>query len=306
MMRSVAATLTLLCLLVAGASEAQVSENPMGLHLGIVRLDLYSVYESNIDHEVIPTQDYGLKAGGLFRLQSQPRDPLAWIEYRGLIQAYANTDAWDRISHRFRAGLGGEPARNLELGVYGELSTRTANEDRQLVNQFTVSPSIALHGPRGLRLQLYGAYRVRDFIEATDLDEIIRYVGIEGRTRFWRTVRFEAGYRYEKAESQFSPDSYTRHRIEGKLEQYIGRWDRLRIAVQYRLREYPYDIVDLAEGEVSREDRRWIPGVRWTHRLLGGQQIQLDYQYQTRTSNDLDKEYEAHRLTLAFRWPFFR
>ena len=305
-MRVVTGILMLAGLLVAGASEAQVSENPVGLHLGIVRLDLYSVYESNIDHEVIPIEDFGLKAGGLVRLQSQPRNALAWLEYRGLIQAYANTDAWDRISHRFRAGLGGEPVKDLDLGVFGELNTRTANEDRRLVNQFTVSPSATLSGPRGLRIRVYGAYRVRDFINVPDLDERIRFAGVEGRTRLWESGRFEAGYRYEKAESQFPPESYTRHRIEGELEQYIGRWDRLRIAVQYRLREFPHDIVYLDEGEVSREDRRWIPGVRWTHRLIRGQQIQLDYQYQTRTSNDLDKEYQAHRLTLAFRWPFFR
>lgn len=301
-----AVAIILLGLLMAGTVGAQVSENPFGFHVGLVRLDLYSVYESNIDREVIPTEDYGLKAGGLFRVQSQPRDPLAYLEYRGIFQAYANTDDWDRISHRFRAGMGGEPVKNLELGIYGDLNTRTANEDQQLVNQFTVSPSIALFGPRSLGAQVYGAYRVRDFINVAGEDEIIRYVGVEGQTRLWMSARLTAGYRYEEADSQLPSESYFRRRVEGELEQYIGRWDRLRLSIQYRVREYPHDIVDSDAGEVSREDRRWIPGVRWTHRLIGGQQIQLDYQYQSRTSNDPDKEYEAHRLTLAFRWPFFR
>ena len=306
MRRVTALLLGLITMLVAGASEAQVSENPMGLHIGLVRLDLYSVYESNIDHEVVPTEDYGLKAGGLFRLQSQPRDPLGYLEYRGIISAYANTDNWDRISHRIRGGIGGEPVKDLQLGVYGDLNTRTANEDQRLVNQFTVSPSIAVFGPRSLGLEVYAAYRVRDFINVAGEDEIIRYVGIEGQTRFWKSARFTAGFRYEEAESQLPSESYTRRRIEGKLEQYVGRWDRLRIGVQYRLREYPFDFVDVGGGEVAREDKRWIPGARWTHRLIRGQQIELDYQFQIRTSNDPDKEYEAHRLTLAFRWPFFR
>jgi hypothetical protein len=301
-----AAVITVLGLLMASVAGAQVSENPFGFHVGLVRLDLYSVYESNIDREVVPTEDYGLKAGGLFRIQSQPRDPLAYLEYRGLLQAYANTDNWDRISHRFRASMGGEPVENLELGVYGDLNTRTANEDQQLVNQFTVSPSIALFGPRSLGIQVYGAYRVRDFINVAGEDEIIRYVGVEGQTRLWMSARFTAGYRYEEADSQLPSESYFRRRIEAKLEQYIGRWDRLRVSVQYRVREYPHDLVDSGTGEVSREDRRWIPGARWTHRLIGGQQIELDYLYQDRSSNDPDKEYEAHRITLAFRWPFFR
>lgn len=293
-------------LLLAVPSAAQDQENSWGFHLGLVRLDLLSVYESNIDREVTPTDDYGLKAGGLLRVQSQTRDPLAYLEYRGLMQTYANTNNWDRISHRFRVGMGGEPVKDLELGIHGDLNTRTANADQRLVNQFTVLPSVAFPGPGHLGLQVYAAYRVRNYINVTGEDEIIRYVGAEGQTRLWMSARFTAEVRYEEADSQSPSEDYIRRRVEGKLEQHIGRRDRLRMSVQYRVREYPHDKVTTPEGEVGRVDHRWIPGVRWTHRLVGGRQIELDYQFQGRTSNNPDKEYEAHRITLAFRWPLFR
>jgi hypothetical protein len=307
--RMLTATLGVLVLVAAGkavASETDSAANRFGLHLGTVRLGLSSVYDSNINHEFVPQEDYGLELGVLFRIQSQPRRPLLRLEYRGGVQSYANTDRWDRIRHRVRLGIGGRLGKGVNLATSGELSTRTSSEDRELVNQITVSPDLRIRGDRSRRLRLYGAYRFKKFTETEGLDETIWYAGAKVRSRLWASGRLEVGYRYEDAESDTPSESYVRHRISADLEQALGRQDRLELGLQYRRRHYPEDFVDDIGDDVSREDERWVPSIRWTHRLAQGRELQLEYEYQTRSSNDPDKGFEAHRVELFVRWPLIR
>jgi hypothetical protein len=287
------------------AAAAGPSEDDFRFRFDLVRLDLASIYHSNIDHDVPGQEDYGVEIGAYVRLQSHERRPALWLQYRGAVQTYAVTDDWDRLKHRIETGLGLNFSRPARFELTGELNTRTSTEDREIVNQFTVSPELFLVGEGYKRLRPYGAFRYKDFTEAIGRDETIWYAGVRGRTGLWPSAWIELGYRYEDAESQAPEESYLRHRLSLEIGQVFGRWDRLSAGLQYRIRNYPEDFVDDAD-QVARRDKRWIPAVRWTHRLRRGQQLLLDYEFQTRSSNDPDKIYDAHRISLALRWPFIR
>jgi hypothetical protein len=303
-----AAVLALVFLGGTGTANAASGDEKsgFGLHLGLLRLDASSIYDSNIDHEVVPREDYGMEVGGEIRLQSQRRNPLIRLDYRGGVERYANSHRWDRVKHRARATLGGEPADGLDLETYGELNTRTASEDRELVNQYTVSPGISLSGGGSRRVRVNGAFRWKQYVDDPGRDESIWYAGTEARTGLWRGGSVEARYRYETADSEDPQQSYIRHRIEGRLDQELGGRNRIRLGLERRIRRYSGDLVDLNGYEVLREDRRWTPFLRFTHYLGAGQQIVLDYEYQNRESNDPDKEFQAQRVSLALRWPLLR
>lgn len=276
-----------------------------GLHLGSLRLDASSIFESNIDHEVVSREDYGMDVGGRIRVQSHRRRPLLRLEYRGGVESYANSNRWDRVAHRMRGTLESTLTRGLSAEVYGEFNRRTSSEDRELVNQRTVSPELTLSGSGSRRLRVYGAFRSRRYVDTPDRDENIWYAGLSARKEIWEDADLEAGYRYESCDSQDPEESYIRHRVELELEQEIGRTS-IRAGVQYRTREYSGDMVDSGGTPVPREDTRWIPSLRVTHDLRRGPQLYLDYEYQTRNSNDPDKGFDAHRIALALRWTLIR
>jgi len=63
--------------------------------------------------------------------------------------------------------------------------------------------------------------------------------------------------------------------------------------------------VDTPGGSAARHDVRWIPAVSWEHRLGGPLAVSVDYKHETRNSNDPDKKFRAHLVTLSFIYRWF-
>jgi hypothetical protein len=70
------------------------------------------------------------------------------------------------------------------------------------------------------------------------------------------------------------------------------------------MQHYPFRTVEVDDVDVNRRDHRWIPKVVWQHRITPAVDLRSSYTFETRTSNDLDREFRAHLVSIALvrRW----
>lgn len=264
-------------------------------------MEVSGIYDSNIDHEVDPVRSTGFVGGFEAQFRTSPRNPLLTLEYEGAVKSFSNSDRWDRVQH----GVGAILAREfgpVTLEAIGDVDFRASTEDREIGNQYTLMPRLALEFAGDGRLRLFGAYRLRDFEDLQRNDETILYGGAALR---WRADPYslEVESRYEDSDSDDPRRRYTRWRYGAEFRADLGVRNTLWIEMQYRPRRFPDLLVDVGGTLSPREDFRWIPSVSFAHRFPWGREVRLDYEFQKRTSNDPGEEYTAHRVTLRVRLP---
>jgi hypothetical protein len=296
-------------LLGASPTRAEASNEPRGDSIAsnaprsAVRLKLSSVYESNIDHDDLHTDSYGLVTRlRAFIQRPGPRSALR-LDYEGAFLSYSKTDKWDRVTHKVGASYERDLMDNLTVVALAELESNASTEDREFANQYTLNPHVEFEPVDPLRLNLYGAYRLKRFGESRGSDETHLFSGIEIRARPTRASTWEFEYRYENSDSRSLSRRYTRQRFRGRLEVAADSHNVMKMEVEYRPRRFADRWVEVSETEVRREDERWIPAVSWVYRLASGHQFELGYEFQMRTSNDPDKVFDAHQATFIVTWP---
>jgi hypothetical protein len=265
-----------------------------------VRLDFSGVYDTNIDWEVDPQESVGGVAAFNLRVRTSPRRPLLILSYKGAAKSYTNSSRWDRVEHRFGARLA-KRLGAVAVDMVSEVAFRASTEDRELGNQYYLKPRLALDLSDAVRLRLYGAYRLKA-VDPPAADEEIRSVGAELRWKMGRSSA-EVETRYEKSESDEPSRRYTRWRYIAAYEGYLTRQDIIKIQVQYRPRRYSDVLVDVGGVLEPRDEVRWIPAVTYRHVFPRGHEFRIIYVYQARESNDPDREFTGHRVTLMTRLP---
>lgn len=301
----VIATIVSLPAVAFAQTETETRENAADFRaprrLLLLGLEVSSVYDSNIDHELDPVRSTGFVGGFEARFRTSPRRPILTLEYEGAVKSFSNSDRWDRVQH----GLGATLARefgSIKLEAIGDVDFRASTEDRELGNQYTLMPRLALEFAGDGRLRLFGAYRLRDFDALGRNDETILYWG--GALR-WRAGpnSVELQSRYEDSDSDDPGRRYIRWRHSVEYRAVLSVRNALAVELELRPRRFPDLLVDVDGTIEQRRDVRVIPSVRYIHRFPWGRELRLDYEYQRRTSNDPDEEYTAHRVTLGVRLP---
>ena len=291
--------------LVVSSAGSRTNVNPFHIRLHLLRLGLKSVYDSNIDHDLADVDSYGFmgRLEGTLRTHSKP--PYVWLGYLGGYQTFSSSTMWDRWEHQVELGTRISFARAWSLVASGEYDNRASTEDREIVNQFTVSPQLRYDETR-FGARAYGSYRKRRNSETPAYGENIWMAGGELRTNPWRRGVLRLGYRHEDATSYTPKRSYTRDRVQLIQETRVGRRHAFLLRGEHQWRKYPLDSVDVGDTEVSRQDRSWIASASWTWALPSRQDIVLDYEFQKRTSNDPEEAYTAHRVELGVRWSLLK
>lgn len=270
---------------------------------------LTSIYDSNLGHQVDANDAYGVVAGAGVRWRNDPEDPSLEAEYEAALHSYSEGSQWDRVSHFARAGWEGELSRRWSLEIEGEGSLGGSSEDRELADEVVLAPRISFEPVGSTRLRLTTAYRQKWF-EDSSRDAFNPYVELELRQRLPGRWEVEGGSRYEVREAEDPENSYHRWTHGIATGGRLGEDDALRLEVKYRYRRYTDRLVEIEvedgpDFETLRRDRDWwIASAVWSHDLFAGIALEVGYKFETRSSNDPDKEFDAHlvRVGTRARW----
>lgn len=259
------------------------------------------VYESNIDHDENPIQDYG----AVFGVGTHFETDTVEIEYEVASHNYQNTDRWDRISHSLTSSYEQKITRKLSMEAVGELALRGSSEDRELGDQYVFEPRLHYRISPSNRLRLYGAYRLRRYDENPERDATNRYVGLELRQRLG-TATLDVGYRTEQNHAEGPRFTYDRQTYSAQLSTPLaGGLHRLGLEVRYRPQQYANRFVrDRHPEEGLRRDRRWIFSLGGSFALGRSLELLPGYKFETRSSNDPDKKFGAHAVYVGLRYWF--
>jgi hypothetical protein len=260
------------------------------------------VYDTNIEQTPTAIDGPGLLADVRAQLRTSTSRPLLRIEYWGRIRQFNSSEKWNRDTHSV-LGVLEQRLGPVGLEAIGSLQFNGQTEDRETADAYMASPRISLRFGRS-RVRAYGRYWTREFEQ--DLGrETIRMVGAELRLNVIDRIDWEVGFRREKGESDRPSGRFERHSLSAAWRTRLTQQATLVVQADRREREYPERWIEVDGIEVPTEDLRWIPSIYLKQGNSPGREVRIGYEYEVRSSNDLRREYYAHRATLSFRVPLF-
>lgn len=263
-----------------------------------------NVYDSNIEHDSTNLGSYGVVVGGNGRFRSQASGPAVQLEYGIAVHQYTATDRWDRVSQIGRAGVDAPVGKHLLFGLTGEIFLKGSSEDREIGDQYAILPRVEIRPTDNTRFRVITAYRKRYYGESSGSNATNRYVTFDSRIRL-NGGTLEGAARFEENLPKLTRLRFQRQTFTGRYGWTVGERSELIAGVEYRPVRYPERTVDIEddEGETIREevrrDTRWKPHLIWLREWTRKLRTDLEYEYEWRLSNDPDKRYRGHVLTLT-------
>jgi hypothetical protein len=262
-----------------------------------------TVLDTNLYRSESEELAQGTISSAAIRFRSSPSRPALQLYYEAAHHAYRPADDWDRVSQLAQATFARRLTPVLAVELQGEAAIKGTSEDRDLGNLYSLAPRLEYRFGSDYRLRLTGVYRLRELAEPAATTETARYAQAELRQRLdartW-TLR----YRYEANQSPAPRRRYSRWTFGTDHTAQLGTRDVLGLEIRYRAQTYHERILEIRERDVPRQDHRWIGGLTWTHTFPFGFSTAFEYAFETRSSNDPGRHYDAHTtsLTLSKDW----
>lgn len=260
-----------------------------------------SVFDSNIDRtpDNNPTEGLVVGLGGQYRNR---RDrPTFTAEYEVGGHVYAGAQRWDRVSHHARAAYERRLLKPLTFELVGELSIKGSTEDRELGNQYIVSPRVQFRLSKTFRVGLESGYRVKRYADEAR-DATNPYGGVRLTQRLGRG-RWDLGYRYEENHAATERNRYIRSTYSGAFLLPLTSRDSVGVGLKVRSRRYER-LVRVGERRFPLSDVKWTLSPEWVHVLNGALLLRTGYEFEARDANDPGRTYNAHSMVFAVerRW----
>jgi hypothetical protein len=190
----------------------------------------------------------------------------------------------------------------------GEIGLKGSTEDRELADRYMLEQEFQFRLSKQNRLNFGGALRLKRYDDNPGRNAFNPYVegGFEQRLGGGR--KWEIGYRYETNRSQNERFKYIRWTYSAEFTTPLMRQGWLTVEAKYRPQKYARLVeIELEDGddiEVPRRDQRWILGAEWRFPLWRNLELGANYKFETRSSNDPDKKFNAHLMgvSLMYRW----
>ena len=260
---------------------------------------LSSGFDSNLNRDREDIDAVGMAVGVGIVVVNDPRKPTLEATYQAGLHRYTGTERWNRVSHFARAAWKRSLARDWTFDLAGEMALKGSAEDRELGDQYLVTPRLEFKVDSLFRVRGYATYRLRRSSGDPGRDATNRYAGLEILGRRTGGPRWEVGGRVEENDTREARRAYDRYTAYGGWEQPVGRRSRLEAALKVRMQRYPNRLVDIPRAsDVPREDVRWEPAVSWVHLVPHGE-LRITYGYEHRTSNDPSRGYRAHSVVVT-------
>ncbi len=220
------------------------------------------------------------------------------------LHSYTQTDKWDRVSQLGRAAVDMPVRPWLSVGLTAEASLKGSSEDREIGDQYGFLPRLELRPNSDIRVRLSTAYRKRSFGEASGSNSN-RYVALNSYVNLGHGT-LEGAARFEKNNPQRARNRFERQTYTTRGTSLHSRSaTSCSSAWSIRPGAIPERLVDVDEDrEEPRLDRKWSPELRWVRTWRRNFRTELEYEFETRFSNDPEKGYRGHVLTLTTAVPW--
>lgn len=264
---------------------------------------LSGVWDSNIDRNDESLDSYGAVAGLIVHFEGRPGPYRLRAEYDVAMHRYSGSDRWNRISHRLRGAMRRDLSGRWQAEVISEISLKGSSEDRSIGNQYVIEPRLIYQLNDESDVRFYAAVRIRRFEDEPDQNALNRYAGVEFAQEVEGGAEWEVGFRYELNDAESDRRRYRRRTWHTEFTTPIGSRDEIELELKVRSRRYTDRYVEIEDDDVLRRDHRWIPAIEWTRRFWQGIDLVVQYEFETRASNDPDRGYSGHQFGVAVaRW----
>jgi hypothetical protein len=266
---------------------------------------LSNVFDSNIEHDPVPVRSFGLvPALGVSYRNEFSRNTLA-LDYEMAAHSYTHTDRWDVVSHNLDLAYRRALPHHLSSETGAGVSVRGSSEDRELNNQYSLSQRFGYRFNKRDRVAAFVVYRLKRHSEDPGSDAVSPYVGGKYERTLGANRTWAFGYRYEMNRARNQRQRYIRSTFSTDFTTPLGRRDQLSLGARYKPQLYAR-LVKVGGVRVPRHDRRWVWDTEWAHTVSPNLAMSLGYQFEKRTSNDPDKRFNAHFISLTFRYNWFK
>lgn len=288
------------------ANDAQREETATAARRMWLFMSVSSVFDSNINHDDENVGSFGLVPSLGFHFQDNAEKPAFEAEYEVALHRYTQTREFNRVSQFFNVSYRRQPAKRFSARTTGEVSLKGSSEDRDVNNQYSLEQQFQYRLSAATRLQAFAAYRLKRYpLVDQEKNAIDPYLGGKFQQQLKGGREWALSYRYDKNRSQGEKDRYVRRTYEAEFSTPLARarHDLLTVEARYSPRLYARQIkVDGAR--VPRRDRRWVLDISYARPLNRDVMLGLNYKFEHRGSNDLDKRFNAHLfgVTFGFKW----
>jgi len=254
-------------------------------------------FDTNIDHDQEEFQTWGIVVGAGLQYRFEGDDTEWEVGYEIARHEYRDAPRWSRIGHTVQAGFERDLGGPWKLDVLGEASLGGSTEDRELANVYSLRPRLELEIDDASELRLKTALRFKRFDGEPERNATAPYAGLEYRRRIGRAARWSIATRYEIKRTPSERSRYGRWTHEMELALPAGS-GRIELGVKVRMKNYASRLVETGGGEALRRDQRIKPSLSWIQPIGDRTGLRLDYDYESRFSNDPRKRYDAHAFGL--------
>lgn len=259
-----------------------------------------SAFDSNVDRDPAAVVTYGGVLSAGFRYRSSPEDPALEIDYDVGVHRYASTARWDRVSQAAAIRYELELGDRWELETVGEASLKGSTEDRELADVYSIQPRLEFKIDHAFSISLLPTLRFKRYPDQPGRNAVNPYMALELERKSGDGSKLEIASRYERKQTRVERGRYLRWVHEVEFSWPVGERNEFELELEYRSKRYLHRLVEVEidddELDVPRRDQKWRPSVAWVRRLSRGIDVSLEYEYETRVSNDPEKWYDAHLL----------
>lgn len=260
-----------------------------------------AIFDTNIERTPADMDSGGfvLGAGAFYRFPSEK--PVFEARYEVANHNYSATDKYDRVSHDLSLLSRRPIGSKWSFETLAEASLKGSTEDRDVSDQYTLSPRLDYNPSKSKRIRLYGAVRRRNHPTDAGRDADNNFAGIELRHRLGGGKRVDVGYRQETNRARDNINDFDRSTIYFEYATPIGRDNLFSLEVRYKPRRFPNETVPSGS---SRVDEDWVLAASWQRPLGHNRLLELGYRYEANDSNDPARDFTEHTgfVTLTQRW----
>lgn len=302
--------LFLLTAIIAVSGVGQTRDEDKARRRWWISASLATVFDTNITHDERAVSAFGIVPSFGMHFRDNPEKPLFEVDYEIGLHRYTNTDEFNRLSQNLNAVYRKQLLKRLYFRSTTEISLKGSSEDREVNNNYIFEQQLQYRFTSNTRIAGLAAYRIKRYpLLEQDSNAIDSYVGGKIEQRFRGERRVIAGYRYDHNRAWISRNNYIRrtYTLEFETPLSLRRRDFLSAEFRYAPRDYQNRTTRVDGIRVPRHDDRWVFDVIYERQLRPDLSLALEYEFEKRNSNDIDKRFTSNAFGLRFvfdKWSF--
>lgn len=264
---------------------------------------LNSVFNSNLEHDPVAVRAFGFTPSITAGYQIRSKRHRGRVIYGFAGSRYTRRTDLNRIGHYFGASY------RFTLGRWSseteaEAIFKGTNDDRETNNQFIATQKLGFRVDSKTRAQIYYAYRIKRFLpEDAERNSVNPMYGLKFSRAFGKKFDWEIGYRYDQNRARDPRQNYIRSTYDTEFKYQLSKKDLLEAGFAYKPRLYSRTL-RVGDVRVPRRDRKYTWQLNWQRTLTDRLGFDLGYAFEKQTSNDVEKLYDDHQISLSlfYHW----